>query len=450
MVKILITVIALLLIVFVISRRTQYFVITPQFAFTVSFLPALVMLSLFVDKWEVDLDNRTIALIISGAVVFTAVSFLSERLFRRRITIGPARKETYRGPLLYQERTVENVKLLLFLCIGFFGVGVYLMYVASFSGGFSLGNISGILSRYRDIYNEESPDMPTFVSVASMISTCIADYCVFYFFRNRAQLKGKSIKKILLVLCCVPGLMIPVLSGARGGIINFGIFVFATAIITSAKEIKLQRKTIKLAIVMAVLAVASLRVVGVMMGRDIGENAIDYIGMYLSAPIKNLDYTIQTESIGLFSGFGTGNRTFGKLLTFLSFRFGLQFTPVDERSFRMFNGHNTGNMYTVYYNLVHDAGFIGALLMIALTAFLCQIFYAAMKRMLQEKRAGNTVTLVYCLVYSCLFLSFFNETFFFTVVTNYFLRQVIVFLLLDWFVRRIRFRAVNADVPVTE
>ena len=42
--KIIITVISLLLIAFVISKKTKYFVVTPQFAFVVSFIPSLIML----------------------------------------------------------------------------------------------------------------------------------------------------------------------------------------------------------------------------------------------------------------------------------------------------------------------------------------------------------------------------------------------------------------------
>ena len=439
MIKILITVIALLLIMLRISGHTRQFIITPQFAFVVSFIPSLATLSIFVDKWNVDLDNRTVALIISGAFVFTEVSFFSEKLIRKYKIAGPWRNIRHRG--IVEINLIRNSTLRLLIFVAFIGVAAYFTYIASFSKRLSVNNIATILMNYRNAYNEESLDMPTFVSITSMASTCIADYCVYYFFTNRRRLHGLRKKKLLLFLCCVPGVLIPLLSGARGGVINFGMFVFAVAIINSTNELQTQRITIRIAILSAVVVVATLRIVGIFMGRAIDVGAVDYMGMYLPAPVRNLDYIIRTEDIGLFSGFGdSANRTFSKLLNFLSFRFGLKITAATGRRTLMANGHYTGNMYTVYYNLLHDAGFIGALLLLALTAFLCQFFFLAIKRKIQGREGGYTSSIAYALIYSYLFLSFFNENFFYNVFTNYFLRQVIFFMLIDWFVRKIRLR----------
>ena len=437
MIKIIVAVISLLIIVFIISRKTKYFVVTPQFAYVVSFIPSLVMLSLFIEKWRIDLDNRTILLIIFGAVVFTVVSFASEKIIKNvRITIsGSAKRNT--STIVLEEPLIKNSTLVIFIVAGLIGVVSYLYYVASFTGGFSLSNISLILMNYRNAYNTENLDMPALVSILSMIATCIADYCVYYYCKNRLLLKGLGTKKFLLFLCWIPGVIIPLLSGARGGVINFGMFVFAAAIINSTRELTVQKKTIRIAIVVAIVAVATLRVGGIFMGRDIEVDAIDYIGMYLPAPIRNLDYVIQTENIGMFSGFGdSANRTFAKLLNFLSFRFGFEFTQATEvRRTLMVNGYYTGNMYTVYYNLLHDAGFVGSLLLLALTAFLCQMFYAVIRKKVEGRERRYTSGIAYTLVYSYLFLSFFNENFFYNVFTNYFVRQIIFFMLIDWFVR---------------
>ncbi len=442
MLKIAITVISLLLIIFIISKRTRYFLVTPQFAFVVSFIPSLVMLALFVDKWSVDLDNRTVLLIISGAVVFTAVSFLTDRFAGKYRIVGPWSRGVNARAFEYDEYIIDNVKLILFIIAGFVGVAAYFKYVASFTGSVSLSNIKQVLANYRDAYNESSLDMPALVTLTSMIATCISYYCVYYFFKKRKVLKGHAAKKLLILLCCLPGFIIPLFSGARGGIINYGLFIFAAAIINATKEVKIQRKTIRIAMVLAVIAIATLRIGGIFMGRSIKESAIDYIGMYLPAPIRNLDYIIRTESIGLFTGFGdSANRTFSKLLNYLSFRFGLTINAASGRKTLMANGHYTGNMYTVYYNLLHDAGFIGALLLLALSAFLCQLFFVAIKRKNEGKEISYTGAIAYTLIYSYMFLSFFNENFYYNVFTNYFVRQVIFFAVIDWFVRRIRFRS---------
>ena len=438
MIKIIISVIALLLIAFIISKKTNYFLVTPQFAFVVSFIPSLVMLSLFIDKWTINLDNRTILLIILGAVVFTAVSFSSEKIIQaaRAIRFSGINRNTF--GIILGEPLISDITLVFFIAAGFIGVAFYLYYVSSFTGAFSISNLSLILMNYRDAYNTENLDMPAVVSVLSMFATCIADYCVYYFFKNRKMLKRFGFKRFLLFLCCIPGVVIPFLSGARGGIINFGMFVFAAVMVNSTREIKIQNKTIRVAIILAVAAIATLRVSAIFMGRNIDVDAIDYIGMYLPAPIRNLDYIIRTEEIGMFSGFGdSANRTFAKLLSFLSFRFGFDFSQATEvRRTLMVNGYFTGNMYTVYYNLLHDAGFVGSLLLLAVTAFLCQIFFVAVKIKIEGREARYTGGIAYTLVYSYLFLSFFNENFFYNVFTNYFLRQIIFFMLIDWFVRK--------------
>ena len=437
MIKILITVICLILIVYVISKRSRYFLITPQFAFVVSFIPSLVLLSLFVEKWSIDLDYKTMLLIIVGAGVFTGVSFLSES-FLRKYRIKGVFADYHISNIKTEERLVENSTIVLFIIAGSIGVAAYLVYVASFSKSFSISDISTVLRNYRDAYNENDLDMPAFVSVTSMVATCISYYCVFYFFKHRKSLSGHGIKILLLFISCIPGVIIPFLSGARGGLINYGIYVFSAVLINSTKEKKIQRKTITIAIILAIVAVATLRLVGILMGREINDSTIDYIGMYLPAPIRNLDYIIRTENIGLFSGFGdSANRTFSKLLKFLSFRFGLQIAEAPVRRTLMVNGYFTGNMYTGYYNLLHDAGYIGALLLLALTAFLCQLFYAGVRRQIVEgETCSNTRAIAYTMVYSCMFLSFFNENFFFNVFTNYFLRQIVFFYLIDWFVRK--------------
>lgn len=447
MFRILITVLALLLIIFIMSKKTRFFLVTPQFAFVVSFIPSLLMLVLFVDKWDVALDDRTMLLIISGAVVFTAVSFITSYFTQRYRLVIRSSASQYAHPEGFNDHLIENYKLIIFILMGLIGVAAYLKYVSSFTGQISLSSFKQVLSNYRDAYNESSLDMPTLVTVTSMMATCIADYCVYYYFKNRKQLKGYGIKKLLLCLCCVPGIMIPLFSGARGGLINFGLFVFAAAFINSIKEVKIQRKTMRIAVILAIVAVATLRLGGIYMGRSIKESAIDYIGMYLPAPIRNLDYIIRTESIGLFTGFGdSANRTFSKLLNYLSFRFGLTINAATGRKTLMVNGHYTGNMYTVYYNLLHDAGFIGALLLLAVSAFLCQLFFVAIKKKIEGKEKGYTGAIAYTLIYSYLFLSFFNENFFYNVFTNYFLRQVIFFALIDWFVRKVRAQA-RTKVP---
>lgn len=436
------TVVSLLIIVFIISRSNPYFVISPQFAFTVSFIPSMILLSLFVDKWNLDLDNRTIALIIVGPAVFAFFSFISKKL-TTKVRIKVFRSINRDDSRVFQHnisKVISYNKLVIFTIFGLIGMALTLGYIVSFTGSFG-GGISLLLRNYRDAYNTESLDMPAIISVASMFATCISYYCVYYYFNNNKVLQGDRIRKILLILNWSPGFIIPLLSGARGGVISYGIYIFAAIFINSAKEIKVQRKAMRIAIIIAIVAVVSLRGIGNFMGRAIQTNVVDYIGMYLSGPIWNLNYTIKTEDIGLFTGFGDNvSYTFAKLLNYLSFRFGIGDSVSFSRSTHMINGLYTGNMYTVYYNLIHDAGYIGSMFLLALTAFLCQLFYSAIRKKLSGHETTYTASIAYTLVYSNLYLSFFNENFFYNVFTNYFLREIIFLMIIDWFVRRVRLR----------
>lgn len=124
----------------------------------------------------------------------------------------------------------------------------------------------------------------------------------------------------------------------------------------------------------------SFSFVGELLGRNMMTflGLRDYIAVYISAEIKNLDSFIGQ---GNFGSSLSNSQVFANLSKLLAF---ICMDPSIEHSltnpFQFINGFALGNVSTIFYAFVFDGGLIGLVIFTVIMGIVCQFFfYKALK-----------------------------------------------------------------------
>ena len=245
--------------------------------------------------------------------------------------------------------------------------------------------------------------------------------------------------------------------GGRGNLIS--IIVIGWSLYYSFSDTgigqRCQRMRIKgyiYAIIIVIFGVVAFQSLGRFLGRQLKYSNLDYLAVYLSAPIKNLDTFLKESgnSISVFQGISRGlntNQTLSSILNYVSVKFHIAdlyhtreltttFWP-DQR----INGYYLGNCYTVYASYLFDGGWLGVLIYTLLHAVCSQFLYELIKKDKMYEQNGNIkISLIlYCEVLYYTVFSFFDLMFYFNVITIGFFRSIVYMIAIKWFLYRVRF-----------
>ena len=154
------------------------------------------------------------------------------------------------------------------------------------------------------------------------------------------------------------------------------------------------------------------------------SNLGEYISTYLGAEIANLNEFIKYRSFPIH-GEVFGQQTFVTILPTLSriFRFALPEYKLDI-PFQILNGHNTGNVATIFYSWLYDFGYIGVGVLAAVVSVIGEICYKIAK----QRSGFQIMKLVYSYIGALIALSFFSNRFFENLNVNF------VYMIVFWIV----------------
>ena len=157
---------------------------------------------------------------------------------------------------------------------------------------------------------------------------------------------------------------------------------------------------------------------------------VDYLGVYLAAPLKNFDTFVREGKFGnklVYSETFRGLiNSFGRFLGRTDWQRNL------ELPFRRVNGYSLGNVYTAFYCYLHDFGYPGLVGLVIMMAAISQIVFLKVVYGRKQKKI-SIMLITYSYMYQGILLSFFSDRFYMHVFTL----NMIKYLLSWWLLRLI-------------
>lgn len=417
------------------------------------------------NEYSIDLHLESIAVIVSGFLAITLANIISHRHKPRKVTDKVELKE-----IKIPKRYLRILILLQIVSIVFF-----YMYLKNLSlaYGSSYGNTPATLSEmvklydvltkfWVAIYNELSVPIPMPYRISNPICAA-AEYIILYAVVNNFLINKKIINRwevIILILMCVRIVM----NGSRSPLFRMATFIFILVYVFNYRSGKIRKGNVKLLgkiIVATFVLIVSMFLVLIIMGRTTNfTNIGDHIFVYLGAPIVNLDTFTQSSSVELLGSVDYqelfGAQTFKRLYAYIGKIFEIpefyNITSIGGFAFSN-NGKEIGNVYTMFYNILYDFGYLGVLPMtLVMGVYYCGTYIKTL-RISKNKRLIDFRLLIYAYLFNDVVMSAFSCRFFETVFDAPFIK----FLILSWFLYRFfekrvtvwrKFRTVDAVVSL--
>lgn len=399
-------------------------ILSPAVVLSAVFLAATVFLYPMKEYWNITLKPDAIIAITVGNFFFIVTSVICHILFKR----NEAKKIL--PPILISDKFISFV-IICYLCIIF----IYLYFLRKFANayGFS-GNIFsmvGFSKRTADSLKTDT-NTPSVVSFLYNIGINLTFFWIYIFVRNVKKIK---ISKRFIMLVIISFFMGFFVSGSRGHSVLLAAYALFLYIIQCRKEntYKLSSKFYLRIFLAIILVILIFQLSASVIGRDSGKfEFLEYLAIYISAPIMNFSNTLSVDksSIELF-----GSETFNTLHTSLSTILGYE-CPETTRVFWVANGHDVGNVATMYYDFYHDFGLLGCFLLPVLIAFIMQFLYEKVKA---EKEVWiSFYSMTYCWLLFLLFRSFFSNSFIDKVISFSCIKQLIIWAFAVYLLKRIK------------
>lgn len=421
---------------FVQSRRV---ILTPQFGFIVGFIPQAVFLFFFIEKWKINLSNQTMYVLIGSVTLFYVIAVSYEYCYLMFHNKTRAYIET-RGATIDQPIYLNKgvmVGLIIFRVIVLL---VWLYYLGKYvQGGTLLNKFTRLTSIYKFGDIEDRVQFPFILNRMKTFANA-SGYVMCYLLAHSIIYKYNANRKLIyLNLACWVVEMLT--SGNRGPFIAAIIAAAVQAYIIWGKSKgwrnRIPMKTVFYVLALAIIIILALYFTLSWFGRATEINMIDYLGIYLSAPLKNLDTFIRQ---GKFGCDFAQSETFAGIATSLGKIFGKKdWMHRPKMPFQYFEGYNLGNVYTCFYLYLHDGSYLLCAVLVGLMSILSQSVYS---KAIYGKNSGgiNIATILYSYMFQTILLSFFSDRFYLYLFSVNMIETLISFWLLRLLLTRVRFR----------
>lgn len=415
----------LVLLLFVCYRINQDDVLCPSFIFCLSFLFSVTWACLYKNQWNLELHLNTFLVIGGGIFEFMLVCCLVKKYYEKNVRfIGIKQNQHY----LHK----DMLKWAPIICVCFFAAVIF-WTIKELTGWAGLP-FRSFVQAGRMYDNLKFSTYKTY-SLPSRLQTLrvIADALGFFFSYSMANefMTEKRIS-ILKLSIFILDIFNSILLGSRTeAVYKIITFVFFLLFI---KQKNIQRnkilsfKSLLIIVGLAGVMLASFRSIALLMGRTTGSGFMDYLALYIGAEIKNLDTFLQ-EPHRLNSIWN--NQTFIYLVQPVGRKLGIPNMDYTlDLPFRYINGYSLGNVYTIFYPFYYDFGWIGIMVITALTAAISQTVYEAAKNS-KHSSISLLCSLIYGSVFCSLLFAFFSNKFYENIVTIGFLKKIVFWLVFE-------------------
>lgn len=419
-------------------------VVSPVVAFVAPFSLATIDLIYNIDKWKVDLRWNTYWVIVGGTSTFLITCWLLKNIS------GTIRK--YRSKMLqncvYDDKNVEIKSVIIpklnYLFFAVLQAVTFLLclkavIVISRRYGVS-GNVSALIAGYKNLKSFTTEDISLGMIKNILYDFCYASGYVWFYIVAKNYVASKTVEK-WAVINSMLSVAISLEKGSRGGavaLICSGTAMFILFWQQNSRKGRLSFKQIVGVIFIAVLVVGIFQKTGELLGRVSSADFEGYIAVYLSAPIRNLDYFLRRK-ISVPNIFG--KMSFARMINYLggklkinSWIYKLDLPPLYA------NGYVVGNVYTTFYSYIYDFGYCGVPVMMFIMGLISQTLYNKAKKPLKSRHQINIWVILYAYIFYMLAFSFFSNKFYEGIVSIQFFKYIFYWLVIIYYLERIRFK----------
>ena len=419
--------IVLLLFCYYISDRR---IITPEILFIAGFVPQVLQAFFYIKKWEIELSDDTLAVLIFGGVLFVAASWMAAQFFKRikrKSHVHKNRQGTLKIDkkilLAFTAFEVFTILLTIYFLISAYGTSlqraIYLFRAQSMVG-------------YHG--NDIEVHMPGFLRICKRVTTGSGFFWA-YLLMQRIVLKSKDDRGILIANLLMSAINGFISTGGRKGVFQLIIAALMDLYLLYGANTgwnkKIRFKTILKLITLGFAFVGGFKIAGEAAGRTINFDFGDYLAVYLTAPLKNLDIFIRRGDFGITNI--SQSVSFAHLVQYLNARGFLQ-PYQDSFTYNRVNGFNIGNAYTMYFSYIHDFGYSGMVIFIIFSAGLCQYLFQRIKK--NSAYDIPVATILYSYLASNLAFSFFGNFFITSIFDTTLIWNVLVWLGLGFIMKK--------------
>ncbi len=432
MLQLIIMLICLVALCAICLKYTNCSLASPQFAFSACFVPAVLYAFFFVKYWSLDFSAKTVLTIVGGCALFVGVSFLISFVLDKK----GGKRFSVASPLQQPcEIYCKKLNLILFVI---FQIITLLWTVAFLIKVYGQFDLTGAIAHFNDTnkFSDQIIELPGILGKFRILSLA-SGYVFSYILLHSVINKYKSHYILLasnIALCFINS----VITGSRTDAFQLFAAIVVVAYFIYAKrygfKMKITLKTGALFVGCSLLLVLSFQFVGNLLGRGSTINLFEYIGIYLSAPLKNLDIFIRA---GKFGAPVSRWQTLIAVVNVIGNRFGMpHLVHKFDLPFNTVNGHDLGNVATTFYAYLYDGGVLGVIIFITIMAVICQLIYryAASDK---NKNGISISVIVYSYVFFTIAFSFFSNKFYEHIFSGYFVYLIVFWWLLklyvEWF-----------------
>ena len=375
-------------------------VLNPSVAFCGVFFVASFNVITNINLLGVNLGIDTVLVVFIGMLAISIGTIIS-RFFSHRYTIK-------RLLLLKKKhKFVENkFKLQLLLCFNigsiiFILADVYWITVSRVNYS---GNILKALSVYAEVSKFQNIDMKVSTLSTFLTATCEAEGYVLGYIIAKQFVKREHIST-LLILCFITAFVSTFCQGSRGGLFMLiALCVNYVEIFQGQNKVSLL-KLIKPVLFFGFMVIGAFQIAGEVSGKNWNIGVYEYLSVYLGDPLINLDSALKD---GIVRAPIVGMVSFDGLMKKLARTFGFSIPLYinDFRVFRYSNGHNLGNVYTIFAYLIADFGIFGTFIALIVIGAFCEYFHQKSKKSVDDV---SVFGIIYGYILACVVFSFFSN-----------------------------------------
>ncbi len=426
----------LLIIILLPDKGNSLKILSPQFGFVACFIPGVIYAYQYIDKWNLILAWPTVFFIIYGLLVFVLFSYITSYVYDE-LTLS--KNVLFYNRIQYNNINykIENWKIKFLVFLELLSLLLTIIFLVKNYGA----NLSQAIFTYRSsVSNGLTSDntLPSFVKVLRRIALS-SGYIVMYLLLNGIVYKinrNRFWEYICVILAILNGFML----GGRGDGIQLIIaaLVQYIALRYSSKNSKgIPIKSILIATFVIILLFCSFIQLGELLGRQMDFlNFNDYIGVYMSAELKNFDIFVNSGQIGhpISQSLTLYNiiNSLGGILSIPSW-----IHPFDI-PYRYYGNYALGNVGTIFYPFVYDAGLLGVILYTMVMAILCQVLYK--KFLVSNKFCDISISFIfYSYMFYIIIFSFFSNKFYEMIFNTAFLWTFVSWIIVKFFLLNVKY-----------
>lgn len=385
---------------------------SPPFMLCLGFAAASADLLTMVDYWKVSLHWNTYMVICGGCVLFSAVCLIVRFLMNSFRTDLAGKLNLSKLPRVKGKLEISRFKLLGILAFNLLVILLLSYKVIKITRMFGYhGGILGSFGQYARLVKFTNKSI-SLGKINLLYNICRAGGYIWGNLLVIDYFKKKKIN-LLLLACFTTTVLSTFITGSRGGSVYMMLSLLPS--IYLCRERRFFKKPLKfryilLLCVLAIGALFSFQFLGAAIGRTMREKVTPwaYASIYLGAPIQNLDYFLQTvhKAPKIFGSttfyYQIQNYAVSHNIPSLIYEFDLPFMS--------YNGHNAGNVFTMFYSFYYDFGYKGIVVLTGIMALIVQVIYELMIKSI--KKSFSFSRLLYLYEFPFIPLSFFSNKFY--------------------------------------